>query len=149
MTGPHPAGTAPVSESPEPPPRTLLRFIRPFTTHVFNPISRMFVKWLPGFGVLDYRGRRSGKHYRTPMNVFRSGHDRIFALTYGSDVNWVQNVLASGEADLEQRGRTIHLTDPELFVDPKRRLMPIGIRQFLGLIRCTEFLRMREAPRGA
>jgi deazaflavin-dependent oxidoreductase (nitroreductase family) len=134
-----------VSTSPERPPRTLLRSIRPFTTHVFNPLSRLFVARLPSFGVLDYRGRRSGRRYRTPLNVFRRDGTRIFALTYGSDVDWVKNIVAAGEADLEQGGRTIHLTDPELFVDPQRRLMPFGIRQFLGLIRCTEFLRMREA----
>jgi deazaflavin-dependent oxidoreductase (nitroreductase family) len=128
------------------PPRPPLAVIRPFTTHIFNPISRRFVKWLPGFGILDYRGRKSGKAYRTPLNVFRHGDDWVFALTYGSDVQWVKNVLAAGEATLERRRRRIRLVDPELIVDPRRRLIPFGVRQVLGVMRVSEFLRMRPAP---
>ncbi len=129
----------------ERPPRPPLAVIRPFTTHVFNPISRRFARWLPGFGILAYRGRKSGKPYRIPLNVFRHGDDWIVALTYGSDVQWVKNVLAAGEARLEVRRRSIHLVDPVLFVDPERRLMPFPVRQFLGLMRVSEFMRMRPA----
>ena len=128
------------------PPRPPLAFIRPFTTHVFNPISRRFARWLPWFGILDYRGRKSGKAYRTPLNVFRHGDEWVFALTYGADVQWVKNVLAAGEATLEKRRRRIRLVDPVLIVDAERRLMPFPVRQALGLMRVSEFLRMRPAP---
>jgi deazaflavin-dependent oxidoreductase (nitroreductase family) len=127
------------------PPRPPLAVIRPFTTHVFNPISRRFARWLPGFGILVYRGRKSGKEYRTPLNVFRHGNEWVFALTYGSDVQWVKNVVAAGEATLEVRRRRIRLVDPELVVDPARRLMPPVVRLALGLMRVSEFLRMRPA----
>jgi deazaflavin-dependent oxidoreductase (nitroreductase family) len=130
------------------PPKPLMAFIRPFTTHVFNPFSRLFVRWLPGFAILRYRGRKSGATYRTPMNVFRDGDGWIFALTYSSRVEWVKNVLASGEADLESGRTTIHLVEPRLFVDPSRRLIPFPMRQFLGLMRVSEFLRMRTAAGG-
>ena len=131
------------------PPQPLLRFIRPFTTHVFNRFTRLFVHHLPGFAIISYRGRKSGKLYHTPMNVFHVGDDYVFALTYGSDVQWVKNVLAAGEAEVRIGKRTIHLTDPELFVDPARRLMPLVVRVGLGLLRVTEFLRMRPAPASA
>jgi deazaflavin-dependent oxidoreductase (nitroreductase family) len=126
-------------------PTPRLRIIRPFTTHVFNRFTRHFVHHLPGFGIIRYRGRRSGRAYRTPMNVFRDGDSFVFALTYGSDVQWVKNVLAVGSADLEVRGRTVHLIDPEVFVDEQRRSVPLPVRVFLGLLRVTEFLRMRAA----
>jgi len=106
------------------PARPRLRAIRPFTTGVVNPLTRRFVHFLPFFAVIGYRGRTSGRRYRTPMNVFRDGDDYIFALTYGSDVDWVQNVLAAGQADLQVRRRHIPLTDPELIIDPTRRLSP-------------------------
>jgi deazaflavin-dependent oxidoreductase (nitroreductase family) len=131
-----------------PPPLPRLAVIRPFTTHVFNRLSRLVVRWLPGFGMLSYRGRRSGKQYRTPLNAFRHGDRWIFALTYGSRVQWVKNVIAAGEAELITGRRTIRLVDPELFVDPTRHLMPIGVRQILGLLRVSEFLSMRPAPDG-
>jgi len=125
--------------------RTRLRFLRPFTTRFFNPLSRLVAGWLPGFGIVRYVGRTSGKAYRTPMNVFRDGDDYVFALTYGADVQWVKNVLASGTCELEVMGRVISLRDPVLFTDPKRQLMPIPVRPFLGLLRVSEFLRMRPA----
>lgn len=127
------------------PSRPRLRAIRPFTTGVVNPLTRRFVQYLPGFAVIGYRGRSSGKHFRTPMNVFRDGDDYIFALTYGSDVDWVRNVMAAGRADLQVGRRRVELTDPQLFTDPERRLVPLPVRLFLGLIRVDEFLRMRPA----
>jgi deazaflavin-dependent oxidoreductase (nitroreductase family) len=125
------------------PDRPLLAFARPFTTAVVNRLTRLFAGHLPGFAIVDYRGRRSGKAYRTPMNVFRDGDDYVFALTYGSEAQWVKNVLAAGECDLEVRGKGVHLVKPELFVDPSRHLMPQPVRFFLGLMRVSEFLRMR------
>lgn len=124
-------------------PRTL--FLRPFTTHVVNRFTRRFAHRLPGFAIISSRGRKSGKAYRTPMNVFRDGDAYLFALTYGSDVQWVKNVLASSSAELQIGDRNIAFTDPELFVDPQRRLMPLPVRLFLGFMRVSEFLRMRPA----
>ncbi len=83
------------------------------------------------------------------MNVFRDGDDYLVALTYSSQVDWVQNVLAAGGCELETGGRVVRLTDPELFVDRERRLMPFPVRQFLGLVNVTEFLRLRPVAGGA
>ena len=126
---------------PVPSPRT--RFIRPFTTHILNRFTRLFVHRLPGFAIISHRGRKSRQLHRTPMNVFRDGDSYLFALTYGSDVQWVKNVLAAGEADLRIGDTTIHLKDPELFVDPKRSRMPQPARTLLGFMRVSEFLRSR------
>jgi deazaflavin-dependent oxidoreductase (nitroreductase family) len=120
-----------------------LRFLRPVTMRVINPVTRRFAGHLPGFGILTYVGRRSGRTYRTPINVFRKGQDYVFALTYGADVQWVKNVLAAGGCELASMGRTVRLTDPRLFVDPKQRPMPLPVRLFLRLMRVTEFLSMR------
>jgi deazaflavin-dependent oxidoreductase (nitroreductase family) len=124
-------------------PRTRLQFLRPFTTRFVNPITRLVAGWLPGFGILHYRGRTSGKAYRTPMNVFRHGDHYVFALTYGSEVQWVKNVLAAGTLELRTVGRDVRLIEPELYADPQRREMPFPVRQFLGMLGVTEFLRMR------
>ena len=125
---------------------TALRSLRPYTTRFFNPISRRFAGHLPGFAILVYVGRRSGRIYRTPMNVFRRGDDYVFALTYGSDVQWVKNIQSAGGCELVTMGRTVRLTDPQLFVDPRQRVMPIPLRFFLRAMNVTEFLTMRRAP---
>jgi deazaflavin-dependent oxidoreductase (nitroreductase family) len=127
--------------SPVPRPRT--RFIQPFTTHILNPFTRLFVHRLPGFAIVSHRGRKSGRIHHTPMNVFRDGDDYLFALTYSSNVQWVKNVLAAGEAELRIGDQTVRLTAPQVFVDPTRRLMPAPVRLMLGLMNVTEFLRMR------
>jgi deazaflavin-dependent oxidoreductase (nitroreductase family) len=117
--------------------------MRPFTTRLVNPITRRFVARLPGFAVISYAGRTTGRTYHTPMNVFRADGDYIFALTYGGDVQWVKNVLASGRLELRTRGRTVELSDPRVFSDATASIMPIPVRWFLRLMRVTEFLRMR------
>jgi deazaflavin-dependent oxidoreductase (nitroreductase family) len=100
---------------------------------------------LPGFGILVYRGRTSGNTYRTPINAFKQGDEYVLALTYGSDVQWVKNVIAAGGTELVTRGRTLQLVDARVFVDPERRSMPQPVRFFLGLMRVTEFMRLRIA----
>ena len=49
-----------------------------------NRITGLFAGWLPGFGILTHVGRKSGKVYRTPINVFRAANGFIVALTYSS-----------------------------------------------------------------
>jgi deazaflavin-dependent oxidoreductase (nitroreductase family) len=122
-----------------------LNVLRPFTTRVVNPVTRRFAGHLPGFAILTYVGRRSGRTYRTPVNVFRNGQDYVVALTYGGGVQWVRNVLAAGGCELETMGRIVRLTKPRLFVDPRQRLIPLPVRLFLRLMGVTEFLSMHPA----
>lgn len=124
---------------------TAISRLRPFTMRVINPVTRLFAGRVPGFAIVRYVGRRSGKAYRTPMNVFRHGDEYVFALTYGSDVQWVKNVLAAGGCELEVRGKVVRLSEPRLIEDPNRRLMPLPVRLFLGLIGVKDFMVMRPA----
>lgn len=101
---------------------------------------------LPGFGVVHHVGRHSGREYRTPVNVFRTPRGYVFALTYGSRAEWVRNVLAAGGCDLVTRGRRIHLTNPRLFHDERRSMMPAHVRLVLGLTHVSEFLELTRVP---
>jgi deazaflavin-dependent oxidoreductase (nitroreductase family) len=106
----------------------------------------MFAGWLPGFAILSHVGRESGRTYRIPINVFRRGDSFLFALTYGSDVDWLKNVQAAGGCEIRTRGRTVRLVEPELIVDPLLRGLPWPVRVFLRHVdRATEILRMRAA----
>jgi deazaflavin-dependent oxidoreductase (nitroreductase family) len=126
--------------------RTRMWRLRHFATHFVNPVTRLFAGRAPGFGVLTYRGRTSGRVYNTPVNVFRRDGDYIFVLTYGSDTDWVKNVLAAGECRILTRGRNVKLTRPEVIVDPTRSLVPAPVRFIGRLGNVTEFLRMRPEP---
>jgi deazaflavin-dependent oxidoreductase (nitroreductase family) len=100
---------------------------------------------VPGFAIVVHVGRRSGRLYRTPVNVFRRDDRYVFALTYGKDSEWVRNVLAAGGCSIETRRRTVELTAPELFTDVSRSAVPIPVRWVLGAIDVSEFLALTEA----
>jgi deazaflavin-dependent oxidoreductase (nitroreductase family) len=99
------------------------RFRRAVHRYV-NPVTRPIAKRLPGFAILTHLGRKTGRRYRTPINVFRRGDDYFFFLTYGSDAQWVKNVLAAGSCSIETRGRVVELGEPELITDPELRPAP-------------------------
>ena len=80
--------------------------------------------------------------YRTPVNAFRRESDYVFVMTYGPDVDWVRNVEAAGECDIETRGRRVHLVQPRRFSDPAREAVPGPVRMILRLIDVDEFMAM-------
>ena len=120
--------------------------IRPYVNRYLNRLTRPLARRLPGFAILTHHGRKSGRVYTTPVNVFRRGGDYVFLLTYGSDVQWVKNVLAVGSCSIETRGRVVELVDPELVTDPDLEPAPPPVR-FIEqrLAGVTQYLRMRAA----
>ena len=92
--------------------------------------------------MIEHVGRRSGRTYRTPVNVFPTADGYVFALTYGASTDWVRNVAAAGSATLRTRGRTIALTDPRIYVDRRYTGIRPPERWVLPLLGADEFLRM-------
>jgi deazaflavin-dependent oxidoreductase (nitroreductase family) len=113
---------------------------------VTNRVAGHVAGWLPGFGIVQHRGRRSGRPYRTPINVFRVSDGYVAALSYGTDTDWVKNVLADGGCELEVRRRRVRLTDPRVVHDETRHDMPLGVRQLLAVLGVTDFLYLAVAP---
>ena len=119
---------------------------RRFAIRYVNPVTQRFAGKLPTFGILTHQGRKSGRTYQTPINVFRRGDAYFFFLTYGSDVQWVKNVLAAGSCSIETRGRVVELVEPELITDPELRPAPALVRFVEGRIAgVTQYMRMRAA----
>jgi deazaflavin-dependent oxidoreductase (nitroreductase family) len=107
-----------------------------------NRITTLFAGWLPGFGILTHVGRKSGKVYRTPVNVFRASNGFIIALTYSSQSEWVKNVLGAGGCELKTRGKKYQLSSPNVVNDPTRRRFPIPVRLVLGLVGADEYMEL-------
>jgi hypothetical protein len=59
------------------------------------------------------RGRVSGKVYRVPLLAAAYKDGYMFALTYGTEVDWYKNILHSREGNLTVNGRVFHLVSPE------------------------------------
>jgi hypothetical protein len=60
------------------------RWVAAFNLAVTNRITSQFAARLPGFGILTHVGRKSGKLYPTPVNVFRATEGLLIALTFGA-----------------------------------------------------------------
>jgi len=123
-------------------PKAVARFNKHVTNHVSGPVARH----LPGFAVVTHVGRRSGRTYQTPVNMFRDGERYVFALTYGADSQWVKNVMAAGSCAVRTQSRTVHLCEPRIFTDPDHRLVPPPVRLVLQILDVDDFLSMRPAP---
>jgi deazaflavin-dependent oxidoreductase (nitroreductase family) len=111
-----------------------------------NRITILFAGWLPGFGILTHVGRKSGKVYRTPVNVFRASNGFIIALTYSSESEWVKNVLAAGGCELKTRGKRYQLSAPKIVHDPTRRRFPIPVRVVLRIVGANEYMELPNSP---
>ncbi len=121
------------------------RHVARFNTRVTNHVTRPFAARLPGFGIVRHVGRRSGRTYETPVNLFRSGEDYVVALTYGADSEWVKNVIAAGGCEVRTRGDTVRMSGPRIFSDPTRRVVPAPVRLPLRLLDVTNFMSLRSA----
>jgi deazaflavin-dependent oxidoreductase (nitroreductase family) len=118
------------------------RWLAKINIAVTNRITGLFAGWLPGFGILTHVGRKSGKVYRTPVNVFRTHNGFIIALTYSSQSEWVKNVLAAGGCELKTRGKKYQLSAPTVVRDPTRRRFPIPVRVVLRIVGADEYMEL-------
>jgi deazaflavin-dependent oxidoreductase (nitroreductase family) len=113
-----------------------------FNLAVTNRITGKFVGWLPGFGIITHVGRKSGKTYYTPVNVFRAPQGFAVALTYGRESEWVKNVQAANGCDLQTGGRRYHLSNPTIIHDPTRKQFPLPVRLVLGIVGANDFMQV-------
>jgi deazaflavin-dependent oxidoreductase (nitroreductase family) len=88
-----------------------------FQIKYINPLIRPVSKRMPGLGVIKHTGRSSGKNYETIVTPYRKGTVLAIGLAHGK-TNWVKNVVAAGEADIEIGKKNLHLVRP--------RVLPAG-----------------------
>src|SRR4051794_26273886 len=112
-----------------------------------NRVARPVARRLAPFGNVIHRGRRSGREYRTPVNVFRTATGLVVALTYGPEADWVRNVLAAGGCEVENRGRRTRYGSPRVFRDETLQHVPAVARPLLRAIGAVDFLELVAADR--
>ncbi|WP_433561414.1 nitroreductase family deazaflavin-dependent oxidoreductase [Nocardia sp. CA-151230] len=78
-----------------------------------NPVVRPLAPYLPGFAVIEHRGRRSGRAYSTPVNAFRFDGSLYVVMGHGR-TDWIRNVLAAGEAATSYTFRHYRLVNPRV-----------------------------------
>jgi deazaflavin-dependent oxidoreductase (nitroreductase family) len=95
--------------------------------------------------VVVHRGRKSGKSFRTPVNVFVRGNTYVFALTYGEGSDWVRNVQAAGGCELVTRRATVGLTAPRVEHSDTRTELPRVVRTILRATNVHDYLILDRA----
>lgn len=113
-----------------------------------NRITRHVAPWMPGLALIVHRGRRTGREYRTPVTLFRTGDGFTAALTYGPDTEWVRNIQAAGGCEIRTRGRVIQAGSPRVYHDEARRDMRPVVRQALRLLGAADFLSLKVSSAG-
>ena len=115
---------------------------------VVNPLVLKLAgtRLLPLYGVIEHRGRRSGKVYRTPVVVRPTGDGFIVPMPWGERTDWYRNVRAAGECVIRWKGRDYPLVQPEVIDDPVEARARFGaferaMMARLGIDRC---LRLRH-----
>jgi deazaflavin-dependent oxidoreductase (nitroreductase family) len=113
-----------------------------------NPLMRTFAGRIPPLAIVIHHGRRSGRRYETPVLAFPRGASVTFALTYGTDVDWLKNVMAEDGCRLVYRSRERELSRPRMLPAGKgHQRLPAPIRSILRLINVDDFLEMDKVPR--
>jgi deazaflavin-dependent oxidoreductase (nitroreductase family) len=90
------------------------RAVAKFNRRITNPLALPLGGWAPLQGSLEHVGRKSGKRYRTPLNIFDTDAGYVILIGYGLDSHWVQNVLAGGPAIIHKHGKTVPVANPRL-----------------------------------
>lgn len=89
--------------------------IRAFNKRVLNPLMLTVAGrryWYAA--ALHHIGRRSGRAYTTPVVAEPVSGGFVIPLPYGTGVDWLRNIQATGRAGIDVHGRTYTVTDPRV-----------------------------------
>ena len=134
--------------APESWPTPFRSLIRTSNKYLLNPIQlRLAGKRYWYASVVEHTGRRSGRQFSTPVVADRVGDDLLIPLPYGTQVDWVRNVLTAGRATVVHKGERLAVDAPEL-IDSTQALplLPRDRRRTFERVSIGHFLRARIAP---
>lgn len=115
-----------------------------------NPLLRPIAGYLPPLALLHHRGRRSGRRYETPVQVFRTPQGYVAAFVYSNDPEWARNLLTAGEGQMTRAGRTYSITNPRrLGKDGLEQAAPVvaAVTRALGVQGFLQFDSARQGQR--
>ena len=122
--------------------RRLIRAV----ARIVNPLVLRIAgrRHMPVLGILRHRGRKTGRHYATPLGIRPAAAGGfVMPLTFGEQAGWYRNIVATGWCVITWRGQDHPVSDP-VVVDrdtalpafpryERLALRAIGINEFLWL----------------
>ncbi len=93
--------------------------------------------------VITHIGRNTGTIFKTPLDALPVDDGYAFVLVYGSDTDWVKNVLTAGRATLRVDHEDVHLVRPRIETSEAAwARLPATFKRPPGFLRVNELLRM-------
>ncbi|MEP6639079.1 MAG: nitroreductase family deazaflavin-dependent oxidoreductase [Chloroflexota bacterium] len=71
-------------------------------------------RWFRLYGIVEHRGRNSGRPFRTPVVVRSLGDALVVPVPFGEGTQWLRNLVAAGGGTVVWGGRRIAVTEPEV-----------------------------------
>jgi deazaflavin-dependent oxidoreductase (nitroreductase family) len=94
--------------------------------------------------VIRHVGRTTGRPYETPVGAVATDDGFAIALPYGSNTDWLKNVLASGSATIVNDGNAHRVDQPEVVpIAEGASLFPPNDRRTLRFFGVEQCLRVR------
>lgn len=129
--------------------RTAVRdTVRVFNKHLLNPAILHLAGGKHFYAsTISHTGRISGRHYRTPVAATRVADGFVIPLPYGSQTDWVSNLMAESGGCLRSGGEAFEITSPTV-VDAATALaeMPPRRRRFAKRLGVRKFLHVNASP---
>ena len=85
--------------------------VRSLANRAFLMISG---RWFRAYSIVRHVGRTSGRAYQNPVSAYPLGDGFVIPVLYGTQSQWVRNVMAAGRFTLRTKGRDYLLERPEL-----------------------------------
>jgi deazaflavin-dependent oxidoreductase (nitroreductase family) len=85
--------------------------VRSLSNRFFLTISG---RWFRAYSIVRHVGRTSGREYQNPVSAYLLGDGFVIAVLYGTQSQWVRNVMAAGRFTLRTKGRDYPLERPEI-----------------------------------
>ena len=85
--------------------------VRSLANRIFLTISG---RWFRAYSIVRHVGRTSGHAYQNPVSAYPLGDGFVIPVLYGTQSQWVRNVMAAGRFTLRTKGRDYPLERPEL-----------------------------------
>ena len=127
--------------------QSLLNRMRFLNKRIFNRLTLKFAgsAYSP-ISIIRHFGRRSGTPYATPVIVEPLGNQFLFALPYGSEVDWYRNVLAAGRGTVIWHGKEYPVESPEPLVNRTGLFaLPLLLRLIVRIVGAQHFLQMKSS----
>ena len=126
--------------------RPVVKAVRTFNKRVFNPTMMRLAgrrHWYAA--AIRHKGRRSGNEYATPVMAEPIEDGFIVPLPYGTEVDWLKNVLAARRATVEAKGAAYTVVEPEIIgAEEAFPLLPPRLSRTWRLFGIERYLRVKR-----